>query len=66
MLARISQTKEPPKWSAKSGSVARLQASHFDSEKESSVHGQSKYDFRFGDVAIDVSDSQRKSSPPES
>jgi Domain of unknown function (DUF4157) len=62
MLARTSLTKEPPKWSAKSRSVSRLQASHFDSEKESPVHGQSKYDFRFGDVAIDVSDSQRKSA----
>jgi hypothetical protein len=42
--------------------VAALQPSHFASEKESLVHRQSKYDFRFGDIAIDVSDSGRKSA----
>ena len=48
MLARTSLTKDPPKWSAKSRPVVGLQASHFDSEKESSVHGQLKSDFRIG------------------
>jgi hypothetical protein len=42
--------------------VAGLEASHFDSEKESPDHGQSKNDFRFGDVAIGVWDSRRKSA----
>jgi hypothetical protein len=42
--------------------VAGLEAFHFDSEKESPGHGQSKNDFRFGDVAIGVWDSRRKTA----
>ncbi len=62
MFGRTSLKKEPPKCSAKPRFAAGPQASLSDSEKESSAHGQPRYDFRFGDVLIDVSDSRHKSA----